>query len=147
MGPDFSPQQLLWLLGGSCLGSQWGDPTIPGWPLHSSDVGSIRLGSPPQKVGSTFRCVPEVCPSRELVFKHSGQLLIGLNRLRGVGMVAEGATQAQATTGRWPFREENSGQGHYVCPRFPFPPALCFLCRAPSRAQVLSKLAFSLCSV
>lgn len=62
-------------------------------------------------------------------------------------MVAEGATQAQATAGRWPFREENSGQGQCVCPRFPFPSALRFLCRAPSWAQVLLKLAFSLCSV
>lgn len=62
-------------------------------------------------------------------------------------MVAEGATQAQATPGWWPFREENSGQGQYVCPRFPFPPALWFLCRTPSRTQVLSKLAFSPCSV
>lgn len=62
-------------------------------------------------------------------------------------MVAEGAAQAQASPGRWPFREENSGPGQCVLPCCPFPPALYFLCRAPSRTQVLSKLAFSPCSV
>lgn len=62
-------------------------------------------------------------------------------------MVAEGATQAQTSPGRWPFREENSGQGQCVLPCSPFPPALCFLCRALSWTQVLSKLAFSPCSV
>ena len=37
--------------GGPASGCQWGDPTIPGWPLRSSDVGSIMLGSPLKKSG------------------------------------------------------------------------------------------------
>lgn len=51
VGPDFSLQQLPWFLGGPASGCQWGDPTIPGWPLYPSDVGSIRLGSPLKKSG------------------------------------------------------------------------------------------------
>lgn len=34
-------------------------------------------------------------------------------------MVAEGATQVQASPGRWPFREENSGPGQCVLPCSP----------------------------